>query len=322
MTHPYKAPGLIRGLVLLLATVPAWAVAQTDTFIIFGDSLSDAGNFFHQRGEVLKAPFAPVPRAPYAIGGNHFSNGATWVEQLVVRVGAAPSAHPALVNPGRFTNYAFGRARARANAPVFSDFDLTTQVALFLSNFGNAPSDATYIVFIGSNDARDALAEFAAGNAPGGLAIVNAAVTAIATNVAVLAQSGAKKIVVLNIPNLAITPAINDLPAPLVQLATGFSISFNFGALSAALDSVEPLVQALGGQLIRVDVFSLLNDVVADGGAAAGLSNVTDPCLTYGVKGNFMCNNPNEYLFWDDAHPTRAGHGVLVEEIANILAAP
>ena len=122
--------------------------------------------------------------------------------------------------------------------------------------------------------------------------------------------------------NLAITPAINDLPAPLVQLATGFSISFNFGALSAALDSVEPLVQALGGQLIRVDVFSLLNNVVADGGAAAGLSNVTDPCLTYGVKGNFMCNNPNEYLFWDDAHPTRAGHGVLVEEIANILAAP
>ena len=322
MTGLCRPTGLIRQVLFVLMLLPGWAAAQTDTFIIFGDSLSDAGNFFQQRGEAVKPPFEPVPDAPYSIGGNHFSNGATWVEQLAVRAGAVPSANPALIRPGRFTNYAFGRARARANAPIFSDFDLTTQVGLFLSHFGRAPSDATYLIFIGSNDARDALEEFAAGNVLAALGIVEAAVTAIAANVAVLAQSGAKRIVVLNVPNLAITPAVNDLPPPVVQLATDFSIFFDFFALAPALNSVEPLVQARGGQLIQVDVFSLLNSVVADGGAAAGLSNVTDPCLTYGVKGNFMCNNPNQYLFWDDAHPTRAGHGVLVEEIANILAAP
>lgn len=317
MTNWLVTENFIRRILLFLAVLPAWAFAQNSGgLVIFGDSLSDSGNFFHQTGDVVKAPFEPIPDAPYAIGGHHFSNGATWVEQLAVTKAVVPSAHPAVVRPGRFTNYAFGRARARAGAPVFSSFDLTTQVNLFLSDFGgNAPSDATYIVFIGANDARDA---FTAGGDP---AIVGASVTAISANIAALFASGARTFVVLNVPNLAITPAINDLPDPIPLLATLFTMAYN-AALSTALDAVEPLVMSGGGQIIRVDAFSLLNAVVADGGAAAGLSNVTDACLTFGVSGRFMCNDANGHLFWDDAHPTRAGHAVFAAEIANVLSAP
>jgi outer membrane lipase/esterase len=313
MTNSLVTKIFIRRIFLLMLVLPAWAFAQSsESIIIFGDSLSDSGNFFHQTGDTVKAPFVPIPDAPYRIGGHHFSNGATWVEQLAETLDLDPSAHPAVIRPGRFTNYAFGRARARAGAPVFPFFDLSTQVNLFLSDFeGNAPSDATYIVFIGSNDARDA---FAAGGDP---AIVTDAVTAISTNIGALSVSGAQTFAVFNVPNLGSVPAINGLPFPFPLLATQFTVAYN-AALSAALDAVEPLVISNGGQIIRVDTFSILNAVVADG----GLSNVEDACLTFGVKGGFMCDDPDAYLFWDGAHPTRAGHAVFAAEIANLLFAP
>jgi outer membrane lipase/esterase len=307
----------IRRIILSLLVLPACAFAQSpDGIVIFGDSLSDSGNFFHQRGETVHAPFESIPDAPYSIGGNHFSNGSTWVEQLAENLDLDPSAHPAVINPGKFTNYAFGRARARPGAPVFPEFDLSSPVGLVLSDFlGNAPSDATYIIFIGSNDERDA---FAAGGDP---TIVLDSVSAIGANIFALAGSGAKKFVVLNVPNLGITPAVTELGDPFPFLATMFTFAYN-DALSTALDTVEPFVSLNGGQIIRVDTFSILNAVVADGGAAAGLSNVEDACLVFDVKGGFMCNDPDGHLFWDGGHPTRAGHAVFAEEIENLLSAP
>ena len=268
-----------------------------------------------QTGQVAKAPYVPIPIAPYAIGGHHFSNGATWVEQLATNLGLVPSAHPAFVNPGKFTNYAFGRARARAGAPVFSAFDLTTQVNWFLSDFnGVAPSDATYIIWIGTNDARDA---FAAGGDP---VIVADSITSTVTNIAVLVMQGARRFVVLDVPDLGLVPVVNQLPDPIPALATGFTVAYN-QALSDALDFVEPGIVFFGGELIRVDTSAILNAIVSDP-AAAGLSNVTDPCLSFGVKGGFIKPNPNDFLFWDGGHPTFAAHGLLSQAVADVMAAP
>lgn len=101
---------------------------------------------------------AEVPSAPNDIHGYHFSNGPTWIEQLTEELGSRDSGRPALARPGVYTNYAMGRARARANAPVFPDFDLSTQVGLFLSDFGgHAPARATYVIWIGANDLDDAI---------------------------------------------------------------------------------------------------------------------------------------------------------------------
>jgi hypothetical protein len=38
-------------------------------------------------------------------------------------------------------------------------------------------------------------------------------------------------------------------------------------------------------------------------------TNVTNACLS-NVS---ICDRPNEYLFWDDIHPTTAAHKLLVE---------
>src|SRR5215211_4626435 len=101
------------------SAVSAQQRAPYSAMIVFGTSLSDSGNAFALRGGTNTPPdygLDPllVPGAPYARGGHHFSNGATWVEQLARSLGLAPSVRPAFRgSSARATNYAVGGARAR-----------------------------------------------------------------------------------------------------------------------------------------------------------------------------------------------------------------
>src|SRR5262245_47745536 len=143
-----------------LGAAHAWAFERV---VVFGDSLSDPGNHFIAFGTTSRPPFLPVPDGSYAIGGHHFTNGATWAEQLAKALGRPTDGAPALRAPGVFANYAVGRARARADAPVFPFYDLATQIQLFLADFGgHAPSEALHVMWIGANDVRDALTALAA----------------------------------------------------------------------------------------------------------------------------------------------------------------
>ena len=82
------------------ATVPTAAHAPFGRIVVFGTSLSDSGNAFALRGgtntppDYLLDPLL-VPSAPYARGGHHFSNGATWIEQFARSMGLAGSVRPA-----------------------------------------------------------------------------------------------------------------------------------------------------------------------------------------------------------------------------------
>ncbi len=83
-------------LTILVLGIPGLSNADDDSdfsrFIIFGDSLSDAGNFYLATGEIAPVPdadsgdpvaFRPIPEAPYAFRGKfRFTNGPTWIEQL------------------------------------------------------------------------------------------------------------------------------------------------------------------------------------------------------------------------------------------------
>ena len=78
---------VVNCLAILLAA-PGWAAAQSrfSGIVVFGTSLSDPGNAFVLVGDQGTPPdfmLNPllIPSVPYAKGGHHFSNGATWVEQ-------------------------------------------------------------------------------------------------------------------------------------------------------------------------------------------------------------------------------------------------
>lgn len=304
---------------LSLPLAPSAFAGNFTRVVIFGDSLSDAGNHFVHFGTISQQPFVPIPDDSYAIGGHHFSNGATWAEQLADALHLSTSGKPAFRAPGVFTNYAVGRARARPGAPVFPDFDLSTQVGLFLSDFGgHASSDDLYVVWIGANDLDDALNALASD--PSGatsFGIIQAAIIAVAGNIQALWVSGARTFLIPSLPNLAITPAVRALGPAAQFAATQLTTAYN-DALDGVLSALQGLPQI---KLVRLDINELFEDLMA-APEAAGLANAEDSCLTFGVIGGAICKTPNRYLFWDGIHPTKAGHGFIAGAAFLALTAP
>ena len=283
--------------------------------VVFGTSLSDSGNAFALRGGTSTPPdygLDPllVPSAPYARGGHHFSNGATWVEQFARSIGLAGSVRPAFAsaNP-KATNYAVGAARARDDG---INVNLPAQLDAFLQQYGgDAPSDGLYVIEMGSNDVRDAFVAFASGG--NGSAILQAANVSIATSIQTLHAAGARRFLVWRTPNIGVTPALrtlDQLNPGAAQLATLVTQGFNAG-----LDGVVAQLRALPGiDIARLDAYALVNDLVARPGAF-GLTNVTQACVTPTIA-PYTCDRPDEFLFWDGIHPTTAVHAITAQEAA------
>lgn len=145
---------------VMLVAVAGTVAAQSPVsgIVVFGTSLSDSGNAFALNGAAgtphgfMMNPLL-IPSAPYAKGGHHFSNGATWIEQYASTAGLSESVRPALSNNGSATNFAVGAARAYDDG---INFNLTRQVDAFFERSGGlvAP-DALYVIEMGSHDIRD-----------------------------------------------------------------------------------------------------------------------------------------------------------------------
>ena len=305
-------------LLAFVALAPGWAAADDDDdrrglrrpfdrIVVFGTSLSDPGNAFALTGCNVSPPsygMQPedllIPDCPYAKGGNHFSNGPTWIEDLARPIGLASSVRPAMAgSSGRASNYAVGGARARA----VGSFHLAVQVDAFLHDVrGRAPSDALYVIEMGGNDVRDALAL-------GNPAILGAALASIGQHIQILYGAGARKFLVWNAPNIALTPAVRAFAAAnpgLPVLAGAEQLSFLF---KVNLDSALTALGALPGiDIVRFDAFTEVNRIVARP-AAFGFRDVTTACIMPNVA-PFQCQHPDRHLFWDGIHPTRAGHAV------------
>jgi len=306
-------PALMACSILVLG-VPERASAQQpyERIVVFGTSLSDSGNGFVLVGRNNTPPNYQVddllvPGLPYARGGHHLSNGATWVEQFARPLGLAGTVRPALRGSGNATNYSVGAARARDNAGTFN---LSDQVNTFLQEFGGiAPSGALYVIEMGGNDIRDALLA-----GPNGVVIIQAAVQSIAQNIATLHAAGATHFLVWTAPDVGLTPAVRALGDVAAALATQATVAFN-SALEAALLQLAPLP---GIQIATLDAFQLIHAIVANP-SGFGLTDVTNACITPGVP-PFTCQNPDGFLFWDGIHPTRAVHEIIAQEAASVLA--
>ncbi len=218
----------LAGVLAVALLIPTWVGAiEFKRIVVFGGSVSDPGNFFALTGITNEPPYDDldpflVPTGPYSIGGHHFSNGATWIEQFARPLGLSRYVPPAFRGSSpHATNYAVGGARAR---DVPDTLDMTEQVATFLNDLRNrAPSDALFVIDFGGNDVRDALA---AGN-PG---ILNDALDAIAGNVAALYAVGARKFLFLTVANIGSLPSVQILddmvPAEVAEAATELTIAF------------------------------------------------------------------------------------------------
>jgi phospholipase/lecithinase/hemolysin len=308
---------LVGCLALVLAT-PASVAAQSrfSGIVVFGTSLSDPGNAFALLGEQSTPPdfmLNPllVPSAPYAKGGHHFSNGATWIEQYARSVGLGDSVRAAFATTDpAATNYAVGAARAYDDN---INVNLTRQVDVFLQRSGGVASpDALYAVEMGGNDVRDAFQVFAFGGDGG--PILQAALASIAANIQRLYAAGAREFLVWSIPNIALTPAIRALGPAAGALGSAVTQAFD-GGLTQVLGQLSFALP--GVSFARLDAYQLQNAIVASP-AAFNLTVVTTACVTPNIA-PFTCQDANDYLYWDGIHPTKAGHAILARETETLL---
>jgi phospholipase/lecithinase/hemolysin len=216
---------------------------------------------------------------------------------------------------GGGTDYAYGGAET-GTTPVHtanaSDLTgATGQVAQFQAAHSSADPNALYTIWIGSNDLLDILT----GAPPSQYATdITAAVDNIDSAIGSLAADGAKNFLILTVPDLGVTPD---------AIAGGSGVQFAASALAAEFDSA--LISSLDAiasldslNLSTLDTYSLLDAIVANP-SSYGFTNVTSPCVTGAIDyvGGTACASTlaaqNKYLFWDDLHPTEAGHAIVAD---------
>ena len=297
----------------------------------FGDSLSDAGNL----SNITSAAGATEPVSPpyykeqYGSGsGTVFSNGPTWVQDLSIALGLGTLA-PTTAGG---TDFAVGGAETgstpqNAGNSQLSAISLPSQLTQFqISTVVSKPSaNALYTVSIGGNDVLDIL------NKPTLTAQqqtddVNAAVNNEISFLKQLVGAGAANLLVLNVPDLGKTPTVmtgaanssNTPSAALDAEASQLSAAYNADLLSQL-----PLIGTANVHVI--DAYKLIDSAVANP-ALYNLTNVTSPVwsgnytsASSGTLATTSAAAQDQYLFWDQLHPTEAGHQAIAASAEQLL---
>jgi phospholipase/lecithinase/hemolysin len=287
---------LLLGLLAVVSLTASAAAGPFSQLVIFGDSLSDVGNIAQATGGIYPGQY---------YWNNRFSNGPVYAEALASGLGV-----PMVRSTAGGDNFAYGGAKTSGTGGLEGFFirDLDEQVDQYLAT-RTTDANALFVVFAGSNDLV------------GGQTNVSIPVTNLAEDIGRLIADGARNFLVPNLPLLGYTPRYNGSPATLATYNTRTE-QFN-AALSTMLDGLEANNPAVA--LHRFDTAGLFNQALTNP-AAFGFTNVTQsaaPGLQPGASSyntNQIAPNPNEYVFWDDLHPTTAVHAILAEHMLQLFA--
>ena len=283
----------LRSITVHLAAVFFFCLGSTNAtaalfsgLFSFGDSLSDAGNTSLATGGAL-------PGAGYYNG--RYSNGPVWVERLAGYLGL-PAASPSLLGG---TNSAWAGAYTLSGGSVPT---IAQQVALFTGGGGSFLSTDLITLWGGAND-------FLLGGQ------LNPTVPAanILGIIPLLANAGAKTILLPNLPDLGDTPALlstND--ANSILGASLWTQGFN----QTLASQIAVLESAYGIDIVLLDIYAIGKALKNDPGAF-GFTNTTDSAL---LTGNAAF--ADQYLYWDSVHPTSGVQDIFAQEGFKALGVP
>lgn len=300
--------------------------------VVFGDSLSDTGNFKRVNPDEWALAFNNYDDGRFTCGPSSTPASlecrhGVWHEVLLdLPLGAASLACS--------TNYAFGGARTGPGTHLYSFAgyqtsamisDLGDQISRFLEAHGGAaPSTHLYVVWASGNDIIDGADVVLSGSAadmPD--AIRHAAAEAISNareQVRRLAQAGATRILWGNMPPLYSTPWATRLSdcADCPQAIQDAVATFN-QALDAAVPVMEAEFHEQGLKIYVLDAESAFGDIVLDaflhGGARYGITNFLEEASHLDPDSREV----DSYLFWDGVHPTSHVHAILAAVARDVL---
>ncbi len=288
--------------------------ALFSTTVVFGASVTDTGNVC----PTSTTPGCP-PVPPYAPG--RFTNGANgknYADLVAARYGASTTPSTRGGN-----NFAYAGARTGA-IPGLTTQSTTPSMIAQLDQYmarqtGQLSSRALYIVDATTfgNNINAGLPLIQTGTITG-TQLVTAAITDVVTIVTRLYAAGARHVVVVNAPNIGLTPLVQAAGATAAGAATQLSGGFaqNLAATLATQSAGWP-----GLNLYQLDLFTLSNQITANP-AAFGLTNATAPCFSVAGTTVNVCATPDTYLYWDSFHPTAAANAQIASRINALLPSP
>lgn len=315
---------------------------QFDTFVIFGDSLSDNGNLYSYLWDTL--PASP----PYYKG--HFSNGPIWAEHVY------DFYFPSEYTEG-FRDYAVGGAGAVFSYKEFLPYTLTMELNnyLYWNTYGKKDS-TLYAIWIGGNNYL---------NGPINIEpITDSVVNAIGHATERLISAGGNKFLITNLPDLGRTPyAIESNKQFLLnQLVLRHNTK-----LAAKVDELK--IKYPEVTFVYFDIYNFFNGALEEANDY-GFSNISEPCYFGGYTGlakpddkqlqtylsklnsHFDANNwqlinndpqlkealrasylyqllpqssrdnpaaCDDYVFWDRIHPSAKAHEVIAKKTVQLL---
>jgi outer membrane lipase/esterase len=285
---------------LALAFSSATASAQFTNVYVFGDSLSDAGQY----------------------GSRFTTNPGLVTPQLVGQY------YGFTVAPSFTGGFDYAQGGARVNAPAAQvppnapNLSIVQQVSLQLAKTPVLDPGALYQIQGGANDIFALSQQFLGGQIT--QAQLQAGVTQAALDLAGqivrLRAAGAQYVVVQQLPDMGKTPDAIAAGPQAQQLFTTLSQSIFNATLNAA-------IAASGVQVIQFNTSALLNELIANP-SLYGFVNTTQRACTTASSLNctgstLVAPNANmNYVFADGVHPTTGADMVLSQAIVSMITGP
>lgn len=325
----------------IICSVAAQAALATniDRIVAFGDSLSDNGNIYSMTQKASKAiPMIPIiPKNPPYYDGR-FSNGPVWLEDLAVAMDVP------------LTDHAYGGSWAEPllDSGLVFPFSLGMQVNMYMVEnvLDYHQADHLFVIWTGANDyidKRDDL-EYATDNT-----IAN-----IKKQIDWLIYYGGTHFFIPNLPDISVSPEVVKQGPEAVRTASEV-VDMHNRKLDAML--LQEKQENPDVDFITVDITARMDEIIANPDKY-NLKNIKDACYgggywLQGLKANDAevaaakkanidltrtpalriayqtakaaamgaqsCSNPDQYMFWDQLHPTRTMHLILAKEALQIL---
>jgi phospholipase/lecithinase/hemolysin len=297
---------MLAAIALVFQATPGFTCVTT--IVVFGDSLSDTGRVF-----AATNGSTPAPSTPGTWWNGRFSNGPLWIDYLTEASGVPNM------------NYAWGGAacmRTSASQPPTA----SEQYAMFVAeNTGTngkpiiKPKHRMAAMYIGGNDilSPDLFNYIQTGNMTGAYEKAAAISACIVSCVQTMLNSGEKNILLFNIGPIDRTPLIlaagPELAAVIKVLTKGIN-----DAVKAAVPYLvkRPRQEVVTLNIYKHNVKSIVH------AARYGFTNSTHACIGYsGTVSDptttllSKCDNPDEYIFYDDVHQTTRSNNITFTRI-------
>lgn len=283
---------------------------RIDRIVVFGDSLSDAGNVLERNLAQPGSFVDPPPFLPPLFGNTPLyfegraTNGPNWVDYLADSLFLE---RPIASELGGM-NYAFSGAKSGqgtntrspsvtfpGNQPLEVD-RVGLQIDNFLAAHGAFQRKQLIIVWVGANDLRDVT----------GIEDIFVAIDNVESHLREIVANGGRKILVPNQLDATLAPFFQIPGGPSSDEVGFVTRLYNFLLTLKMIQlSFDPGLWP--ARIIPVDMFSLTSELETD----PRFTNTTEPALNL-IAGT-LASNPDDYVFWDFIHPTTRAHSIIAE---------